>query len=447
MIGPSSFTDPPQERRFRHERLEAATLRTRVMTVVAIAALTGMGLVEVQQTIRHTPEYSWLTLWYRLCITAPIWLLFWISPGLPGHLRRADWLHTVGTVIILWAIGLLKWHLAMIFTRTDTTPAVLLDQFAILLITVFIMPFRVWHVVFMLVVGSGGVLAWFAITPPPQLALSGLSSTAGALGGLGMVVVALAWHREAGERRDFIRREEVAALNRELARLNAEKNEFMAAAAHDLRSPLSAVKGLAHELRTGTVTNEARRHRALTAVEDLAQRMLAVVDNYLGAHAIETGTLPVRVETVDLRALIHVAAERHAPAAHGKGQHLLAAPGSSLLARADAALLDQILDNFLSNALKFSPADTTVRLELAVATAAGLVRVEVIDTGPGLSAEEQCRLFRNYARADARATAGEKSHGLGLAVSRRVAEAMGAQVGCDSAPGAGATFWVTLPVA
>jgi signal transduction histidine kinase len=87
-----------------------------------------------------------------------------------------------------------------------------------------------------------------------------------------------------------------------------------------------------------------------------------------------------------------------------------------------------------------------VRLDLAEAKAAGRVRVDVIDAGPGISETDRAKLFRKYQGSGARPTGGESSHGLGLVVAKRVAEAMGGQVGCDSDPGAGATFWVSLPV-
>jgi signal transduction histidine kinase len=111
---------------------------------------------------------------------------------------------------------------------------------------------------------------------------------------------------------------------------------------------------------------------------------------------------------------------------------------------ADAALLAQVADNFVSNAIKFSPAGTAVRIEVQTADGHPWARLAVIDRGPGIAADEQANLFRKFGRASTRPTAGETSHGLGLAVAKRLAEAMGGSVGCESEAGAGATFWVEL---
>lgn len=145
------------------------------------------------------------------------------------------------------------------------------------------------------------------------------------------------------------------------------------------------------------------------------------------------------------RDVIAEAAQRHGPAAQAKEQQVLAPAGPVVLVRTDASLLGQVLDHFLSNALKFSPRGATVRLALGESSASGQVRVEVIDAGLGVSEADRGKLFRKYSHSGARPTGGESSHGIGLAVTKRVAEAMGGQVGCDSEPGRGATFWVALP--
>jgi signal transduction histidine kinase len=99
----------------------------------------------------------------------------------------------------------------------------------------------------------------------------------------------------------------------------------------------------------------------------------------------------------------------------------------------------------VTNALKFSPPGAPVRLEVQTAADHPRARLAVVDRGPGIALDEQPNLFRKFGRASTRPTGGEASHGLGLAVAKRLAEAMGATVGCDSETGRGATFWIELP--
>lgn len=262
---------------------------------------------------------------------------------------------------------------------------------------------------------------------------------------ISLVLIAVTWARERLQRISFAQQEQLTATNAELARLNAEKNEFMAIAAHDLRAPLATVGGIAAQLRSDADATE-KQHRSAALIEAQASRMLALVSDYLGAHAAESGTLPVRLARIDLGTAVRAAAQRHAGAAARKQQHLEPAGDTAdVWVEADPALLDQVIDNFATNAIKFSPAGAAVRLEVQTAADHPRARLAVIDRGPGIAPEEQPKLFRKFGRASTRPTGGETTHGLGLAVAKRLAEAMGATVGCDSETGRGATFWVELP--
>ena len=217
-----------------------------------------------------------------------------------------------------------------------------------------------------------------------------------------------------------------------------------AIAAHDLRAPLATVGAAARQLRERPEPAAAVKSAEL--IEAQAGRMLGLVNDYLGAHAAESGTLPVRRTRLELGATLREAAERHGAAARAKGQKIATdALPEPVWVEADPALLAQVTDNFVSNALKFSPRGAEVRLEVHTADGHPRARLAVVDAGPGIAAEEQARLFRKFERGSARPTGGESSHGLGLAVAKRLAEAMDGAVGCESEPGAGATFWVELP--
>jgi signal transduction histidine kinase len=435
------FDDPALETAFREERLTAAATRTRVTLIAGMLAAAGIGVATVfSGVVREATDFHFMNLRLRFFGIVPAWLLMLGSTWLPGHRRRADWVNGAGTVLACWALALIYWHTAFIFPETAIWDAVWGGLMTLLLITAVVLPWSGRALGMTLGLALGGTLAFYALTleaKPGNVQMLAANFTL-----IGAVIVLLAWYRESAERLMFAQREQMRRLNAELARLNAEKNEFMAIASHDLQSPLVSVHGLAGQLEAGQAENPAQAHAAIRA---LVRRMLDLVDNYLGAHAAESGMLPVRLERVDLRAQAAQAAERHGPAASAKSQRVEVGAGPAVWVAADVALLAQVTDNFTSNALKFSPHGARVQLEVLVAEDGSRARLAVIDEGPGVAPDEQAGLFRKFSRTAAKPTGGEASHGLGLAVTRRLAEAMGGTVGCDSASGAGATFWIELP--
>jgi signal transduction histidine kinase len=172
--------------------------------------------------------------------------------------------------------------------------------------------------------------------------------------------------------------------------------------------------------------------------------MRDLITNLLDANAIEEGRFTSNLERCDLNALLAECVAHNSAAATRKEIALEIFPAAAAWARADRTATLQILDNFISNAVKYSPLKSTVRLRTA--TADGRVSVAIADQGPGLSAEDQKKLFRKFTRLTARPTGGESSNGLGLSIVKRLAEAMGGAVECQSALGAGATFIVHLPL-
>jgi signal transduction histidine kinase len=437
------FKDAHLESGFRDERVVSALTRSRVLLVAGMLAAGIVGYSEAMVISPSTAEFQGLNLQLRFFGLIPAWLLLLVSTFLPGHRRRADWVNAAGTIVACWALALIYWHAARLFPKTEIANAATGGLLTVLLVSAVALPmsFRALG----LAVGSavGGTLAFYAASLPaarsPEIFLMTFT-----FAGIGAVVLFLSWYREAGDRLMFAQREHMRRLNAALARLNAEKNEFIAIASHDLQSPLASVHGLADQLCAGRLAAPGEAH---AAIRDLARRMLQLVEDYLGAHAIEHGAAPAGLARLDLAAVAAQAAERFAPVAAGKGQRIAVAETPAVWVRGDAARLAQVADNFMSNALKFSPRGATVRLAVTVAEDGSAARMEVTDAGPGIAAAEQGKLFRKFSRTGAQPTGGEASHGLGLAVAKRLAETMGGTVGCDSAPGAGATFWVALPAA
>lgn len=439
----SLFKAPALETAFNDERLASAKVRARILLPIGIVALAVIGYCEATVKSVESPEMLRRTLQTRFLGMIPPWLIIYISTFLPGYRQRADWLGALCTTAVCWVLGWRYWHFALLYPQTQIVGSATGALLSVLLVSAFTltMPFRALAIT--TVVSFAGPLLFYWITLPADRGgeLFIMSMT---FAGVGLLLLFLGWYREAADRLMFAQREHVRALNTELAQLNAEKNEFIAIASHDLRSPLAAVQGLADQLVAGSLKEAKPAH---LAIQDLSRGMLRLVENYLGAHAIEHGAVPVQIERIDLSLAAQEAVARHHPAAEHKGQRFVLEAGRPVRAHADPSLLRQVLDNFLSNALKFSPHGSNVRVAIAVAEDGSLARIEVTDEGPGIAPEHREDVFRKFHRTGTMPTGGETSHGLGLAVAKRLAESMGAEVGCESAQGTGATFWIALPAA
>ena len=232
--------------------------------------------------------------------------------------------------------------------------------------------------------------------------------------------------------------------NDELRRLNDLKNSFLGIAAHDLRSPLGLIQMTAELL----VDPEADLTPAQQAkfTQDILRHtdhMLRLLNDLLDVTQIESGNLNLEETAVDLAALLEEAVKWHMLVATPKGTRIQLQPIVPGQVYADPLRLRQVIDNLVSNAVKYSPPGSVVRVGMQRLDRGW--RIAVKDQGPGLTPADRQRLFQDFARLSARPTGGEKSVGLGLAIVRRIVEAHGGQVGADSEPGQGAIFWFTLP--
>jgi len=238
-----------------------------------------------------------------------------------------------------------------------------------------------------------------------------------------------------GELRSAVQRLEIS---------NEEKDMLVHMVAHDLKNPLTAISFGCEMLRTEAVTAEHPASQRLESIRTSANKMMTLISRLLRLHTIEDTAF--RLVPKDF-ALARVAADvidRLQGLAASKGiRVLLHEEARDLRVRADREAVDQVLDNLISNAIKFSPRGKEVHVRFGVADS-GIGRIEVADQGPGIDPEDLPKLFVKFARLSARPTAGEPSHGLGLSIAKRLITLMNGRIFCKN-NGVGATFVVELP--
>ena len=220
------------------------------------------------------------------------------------------------------------------------------------------------------------------------------------------------------------------------------KDEFFALVSHELRTPLTSILGYLELLLEDEEVGEGPRH-FLEVVERNARRLLRLVGDLLFVAQVEAGRLALEPEDVDLGRLVREAVEAAQPRAEAAGARLSAeVAGEVPPLRGDRDRLGQVLDNLIANALKFAGGG---RVTVGLRERAGVAELSVSDTGPGISAEDQARLFDRFFRADSAVRGAVPGVGLGLTIVKAICEAHGGDVAVESAPGAGATFRVRLP--
>jgi len=228
---------------------------------------------------------------------------------------------------------------------------------------------------------------------------------------------------------------------------NKAKTDFLANMSHELRTPLNAIGGYAELLDLGihgTLT-EAQRE-AINRIQRSQRHLLGLINEVLNYAKLETGTVHFDAEDISVCEAVVAAESLVAPQARVKGVTLISGdcPGS-LIVRADAEKLRQILVNLLSNAVKFTSAGGQIEISCAMQDAVGLIRVR--DTGIGIPSDKLETIFDPFVQVRADLTRPHEGTGLGLAISRDLARGMGGDLRVQSEQGSGSTFIVALPLA
>ena len=232
--------------------------------------------------------------------------------------------------------------------------------------------------------------------------------------------------------------------NERLRELDRLKDEFVSLVSHELRTPLTSIRGYVELLlEDGGELSESQR-RFLGIVDRNSERLLDLVADLLFLAQIDAGKLAIELGTVDLNELVEECVESSSPVAAARGIDLRTQTRPLAEVEGDRARLHQVLDNLLSNALKFTPAGGSVEVRLTEQDSTAVL--EVADTGLGIPEAEQARLFERFFRSSSATENAIPGTGLGLTITKAIVERHGGRIELESAENAGTTVRVQLPL-
>jgi two-component system sensor histidine kinase GlrK len=237
-------------------------------------------------------------------------------------------------------------------------------------------------------------------------------------------------------------------MGKKLQELDDMKSEFLAHISHELRTPLASIREGTHLLLDEIPGPLAPAQRqTLQIMADSSQRLIHLISTLLDLSKMQAGMMPYQIAPTDLRRVADTSVAKVRLLAESRHiQILTEAPNGALWVPADAARVEQVLDNLLSNALKFSPEGGTVSLRMLVVPQERTVRFSVTDSGPGIPSQELPHIFERFYQGRRQHQTVLAGSGLGLALAKKVVEAHGGRIWAESEPGKGATFHVVLPL-
>lgn len=237
------------------------------------------------------------------------------------------------------------------------------------------------------------------------------------------------------------------AFNQMTHRVQASQQsqrDFVANVSHELKTPLTSIQGFAQAILDGTASTPETLQQAATVISNEAARMYRLVLDLLTLARLDAGTENLQREPLDLAALLREVTDKLAPQARQSGVEIQLELQPLSMISGDADRLAQVFTNLVENGLKYTPAGGQVMLSASQAN--GVAEVVISDTGPGISAEEQSRVFERFYQADKSRRGGSgRGAGLGLAIARELILAQGGTIELFSVPGKGSKFVVKIP--
>ena len=238
----------------------------------------------------------------------------------------------------------------------------------------------------------------------------------------------------------------------QLRKLLEANKEILGITAHDLKNPLGGIIGLAgmviEDFQEGVDATYESAVNHIPMLKNEAERMLQIIKDLLDKHR-EGRNVTLTREKAMLADVVSAVLRWNAKEANSKGIELHYHAEANLLVNIDVLAIQRVLDNYVSNAIKYSPVQTNVWIgveHLTTSEGGAFSKIAVRDEGPGLTEEDKQKVFGKMQRLSAKPTGGEHSTGLGLFIVKKLVEAHGGAVGVDSIHGEGATFWFTLPI-
>ena len=238
---------------------------------------------------------------------------------------------------------------------------------------------------------------------------------------------------------------ERARVTERLAAIEKNKTQFLNLASHEMRGPVTVVRGYLPMLEDGLLGNlNERGRKAVPVISAKVLEMNALIEQMIEAARLEDGALMLRPKDTDLRDIVSAAVEAAMPLIDDKHKVLLRCPERPVHVRVDGERVKTIVSNLVSNAIKYSPAGGPVQCELV--SRGGIARVSVTDSGVGIAKEDLSILFTRFGRVSTPQTNHLPGTGLGLYLARQLARLHGGEITVDSSPGRGSTFTLRLPV-
>jgi signal transduction histidine kinase len=370
---------------------------------------------------------------------------FWVGArALVGHVVSTRTLGLLALLTVLWVVlvdvtlagqpfvpGLTRasyavWYLAaalvLLLYRPNTPVGLLTGCFLLLLAT------------------QGFLVSWLVLDFWGSLVSAWVASALSLAVGLSVLGRLLEEEREAATAREH----ELATANARLSELDRLKSEFVSMVSHELRTPLGLIKGYTGTLLAPDTGLDANtREEFLQVIDEETDRLTELVTNLLDMSRIEAGSLHVDLQPTRLEGLVRASADRLQTREPGRTLHL-DLPERLPLVLADTRRIIQVLDNLLTNAVRYSPEDSPIAL--AARTEDGVVEVTVRDQGLGIPADKREQVFEKFFRVDPSDTRRFAGTGLGLAICRGIVQTHGGTIGVESEEGQGSTFTVRLPI-